>query len=93
MSMIHHPEMEKHDRTMLEIVDIWREVKLLNDKVILITGGTGSFGTKCTEVILKRYAPKKLIIFSRDELKQFDMAQKYSQRIPLYALFYWRCTR
>ena len=54
--------------------------KLLNDKVILITGGTGSFGTKCTEVILKRYEPKKLIIFSRDELKQFDMAQKFSDR-------------
>lgn len=51
---------------------------MLNDKVILITGGTGSFGKKCTEVILKNYRPKKLIIFSRDELKQFEMAQEYS---------------
>lgn len=51
---------------------------LLNGKVILITGGTGSFGKKCTEIILKKYKPKKLIIFSRDELKQFEMAQIFS---------------
>lgn len=50
---------------------------MLNGKVILITGGTGSFGKKCTEIILKKYKPKKLIIFSRDELKQFEMAQKF----------------
>jgi len=52
---------------------------MLNDKVILITGGTGSFGKKATEIILKRYRPKKLIIFSRDELKQFEMAQVFSE--------------
>ncbi len=51
---------------------------MLNDKVVLITGGTGSFGKKCTEIILKRYKPRKLIIFSRDELKQFEMAQIFS---------------
>lgn len=50
---------------------------MLNDKNILITGGTGSFGKKATEVILKKYKPKKLIIFSRDELKQFEMAQQF----------------
>ncbi len=50
---------------------------MLNNKSILITGGTGSFGKKCTEIILKRYNPKRLIIFSRDELKQFEMAQVY----------------
>ncbi len=50
---------------------------MLNGKTILITGGTGSFGKKATEIILKRYKPKKLIIFSRDELKQFDMAQQF----------------
>lgn len=50
---------------------------MLNDKVILITGGTGSFGKKCTEIILKRYKPKKLIIFSRDELKQWEMRQQF----------------
>jgi UDP-N-acetylglucosamine 4,6-dehydratase len=50
---------------------------MLNDKTILITGGTGSFGKKCTEIILTRYKPKKVIIFSRDELKQFEMAQQF----------------
>ena len=48
---------------------------MLNGKNILITGGTGSFGHKCTETILKRYKPRRLIIFSRDEYKQFKMAQ------------------
>jgi len=50
---------------------------MLNGKSILITGGTGSFGKKCTEIILKTYQPKRLIIFSRDELKQFEMAQQF----------------
>ena len=48
---------------------------MLNDKTILITGGTGSFGKKCVELILGQYRPRKLIVFSRDELKQYDMAQ------------------
>ncbi len=52
---------------------------MLNDKTILITGGTGSFGKKCTEIILKKYKPRKLIIFSRDELKQFEMAQQFPE--------------
>ena len=47
---------------------------------ILITGGTGSFGRKLTEVMLQDYHPKKLIIFSRDELKQFEMSQIFSDR-------------
>ncbi len=50
---------------------------MLNGKNILITGGTGSFGKKATEVILKKYKPRRLIIFSRDELKQFNMSQTY----------------
>jgi UDP-N-acetylglucosamine 4,6-dehydratase len=50
---------------------------MFNDKVILITGGTGSFGKKCTEIILKKYNPRKLIIFSRDELKQYEMSQVF----------------
>ena len=51
---------------------------MLKDKTILITGGTGSFGQKATEIILKKYRPRRLIIFSRDELKQFEMSQIYS---------------
>ncbi|MDY7037114.1 MAG: UDP-N-acetylglucosamine 4,6-dehydratase (inverting), partial [Thermodesulfobacteriota bacterium] len=50
---------------------------MFNNKIVLITGGTGSFGKKCTEIILKRYKPRKLIIFSRDELKQFEMSQVF----------------
>lgn len=53
---------------------------MLNNKSILITGGTGSFGQKCTKIILKKYKPKKLIIFSRDELKQFEMSQIFSDK-------------
>ncbi len=53
---------------------------MLNDKTILITGGTGSFGQKCVEVIVKKYKPRRLIIFSRDELKQYEMAQVFSDR-------------
>nr|WP_211436268.1 polysaccharide biosynthesis protein [Candidatus Kuenenia stuttgartiensis] len=48
---------------------------MLNNKTILIMGGTGSFEKRATEIILTRYKPQKLIIFSRDELKQFEMAQ------------------
>jgi len=50
---------------------------MFNGKNVLITGGTGSFGRKCTEIILQRYKPKRLIIFSRDELKQYEMAQVF----------------
>ena len=51
---------------------------MLNDKTVLITGGTGSFGKKFIETILARYLNvKKIIIFSRDELKQSDLKQKY----------------
>lgn len=49
----------------------------LNDKVILITGGTGSFGRKFVEVVLAESRPRKLIVFSRDELKQHEMRQKF----------------
>lgn len=50
---------------------------MLNDKNILITGGTGSFGHKFCEMVLKKYKPAKLIVFSRDELKQYEMKQKF----------------
>jgi UDP-N-acetylglucosamine 4,6-dehydratase/5-epimerase len=46
----------------------------LNDKTILVTGGTGSFGKQFCRTVLEQYKPKKLIVFSRDELKQFEMA-------------------
>lgn len=50
---------------------------MFDGKRILITGGTGSFGKKCVEILLSRYAPRKIIIFSRDEYKQYLMAQRF----------------
>ena len=47
------------------------------DKVVLVTGGTGSFGQKFTDIMLREYHPKKLIVFSRDELKQHEMRRLY----------------
>ncbi len=49
---------------------------MFNNKIVLITGGTGSFGKKFCEYLLNNYKPKKLIIFSRDELKQYEMQKK-----------------
>ena len=51
----------------------------LNGKQILVTGASGSFGRAFVDSVLKRYKPEKLVIFSRDELKQFEMAQKFNQ--------------
>lgn len=49
---------------------------MFNNKTILVTGGTGSFGQQAIRTILNRYSPRKLIVFSRDEYKQFEMQQK-----------------
>ncbi len=49
---------------------------MLTDKTILITGGTGSFGNHFTNYILQHYEPKKIIIYSRDEFKQFQMRNR-----------------
>ena len=57
---------------------------MFDNKDILITGGTGSFGRKYTETLLARYKPKRLIIFSRDELKQFEMAQRFGSDCMRY---------
>ena len=51
----------------------------LNNKSILITGGTGSFGQKCVKEILKRFKPARLVIFSRDEQKQYEMREKFQE--------------
>ena len=50
---------------------------MFNNKTILVTGGTGSFGKKFVEIISKKYKPKKIIIYSRDELKQFEMQKEW----------------
>ena len=57
---------------------------MFNDANILITGGTGSFGKKYTKILLEKYKPNKIIIFSRDELKQYEMAQEFNQTCMRY---------
>jgi UDP-N-acetylglucosamine 4,6-dehydratase len=51
---------------------------MFNDKSIMITGGTGSFGKRYVKTILERYKPRRLIVFSRDELKQYEMQQEFN---------------
>ena len=62
------------------------KLKSLSNKNILITGGTGSFGNKFVELTLKYQNPKKLVIFSRDEMKQWEMAKKFEkdQRVRFF---------
>ena len=65
-----------------------------DDKVVIVTGGTGSFGKKFTEILTRDFRPKKLIIFSRDELKQHEMRQIFPGGwAGSDALFHWRRTR
>lgn len=52
---------------------------MLNNKIVLVTGGTGSFGNEFVKYLLKNYKCKKIIIFSRDELKQFNMQKKFEK--------------
>jgi UDP-N-acetylglucosamine 4,6-dehydratase/5-epimerase len=59
---------------------------MFNDKSILITGGTGSFGQQYVKTLLERYRPKKLIIYSRDELKQYEMEHVFPQSCMRYFL-------
>ena len=64
---------------------------MIKNSNILITGGTGSFGHSFVSLTLKKYNPKRLVVFSRDEMKQWEMA-KSLMMIQEYA-FYWRCAR
>lgn len=56
---------------------------MLNNKTILITGGTGSFGKKFLEMIFEKYEPKKVIIYSRDEFKQSVMQMEYQDKVDM----------
>ena len=57
--------------------------EFLKDKTILVTGGTGSFGKKFIRTVLERYPVKKVIVYSRDELKQFEMQQMFKNESRL----------
>ena len=63
---------------LLYNLDLDKTAELVNNKVILITGGTGSFGHKLVETLLNDFSPKKIIIFSRDEFKQYNMQKIFS---------------
>lgn len=54
---------------------------MFDQQTILITGGTGSFGKQCVKTLLERYQPKKVIVYSRDELKQYEMSQEFSDPV------------
>lgn len=60
---------------------------MFNDKSILITGGTGSFGNHFVEYVLKHYTPKKIVIYSRDEYKQFIMHNKFKEYDDILRFF------
>lgn len=57
---------------------------MFSNKNILITGGTGSFGKKYTKILLENYKPNKIIIYSRDELKQYEMSQEFDDKCMRY---------
>lgn len=57
---------------------------MFDGKSILVTGGTGSFGRRFVPTLLQRFSPKKLIVYSRDELKQFEMAQEFNEGCMRY---------
>ena len=57
---------------------------MFNNKNILVTGGTGSFGKMFIKILLEQYRPNKVIVYSRDELKQFEMQQTYNDSCMRY---------
>ena len=62
--------------------DFAPRTRLLDGKVVLVTGGTGSFGRRFVREVLATQAPRKLIVFSRDELKQYEMRQELAELFP-----------
>ena len=61
--------------------------KFLEGKTILVTGGTGSFGKRFINTVLDKYDPKKIIVYSRDELKQFEMQQQFKDKLQKLRFF------
>jgi len=59
---------------------------MFNDKIVLVTGGTGSFGKQFIKNLLERYKPKKIIVYSRDELKQYEMALEFNSSVIDYLI-------
>ena len=57
---------------------------MFDNKAVLVTGGTGSFGRKFLRTVLQKYKPKRLVVFSRDELKQYEMQQEFDSDVLRY---------
>lgn len=76
---------EQAQPTLREFTQPWLD---LNDRAVLVTGGTGSFGKHFVKTVIDRYKPRRLVIFSRDELKQFEMQQAFPmERYPFMRYF------
>ena len=65
----------------------------LNNKNIIVTGGTGSFGKKFVEKVISNYSANRLIIFSRDEQKQYEMSEQFSPQKYSELRYFGRCKR
>ena len=75
-------------RTVSTLRDFTQPWLDLNDKSVLVTGGTGSFGKHFLKTVIAQYKPRRLIVFSRDELKQFELAQEFPQdKYPFLRFF------
>ena len=59
---------------------------MFDGKSIFVTGGTGSFGRRFIRTVLERYRPRRVVVFSRDELKQYEMQQEQSSPMLRYFL-------
>src|SRR6201995_4203198 len=71
------PEVSKTATAAAPLRDFTQPWMDLNEKSVLVTGGTGSFGKHFIKTVIARYKPRRLIVFSRDELKQFEMQQEF----------------
>src|ERR1700685_4581996 len=76
MPLEHAPQAVQVNAPLRDFSQPWLE---LNDKSVLVTGGPGSFGKHFLKTVIAQYKPRRLIVFSRDELKQFEMQQEFSQ--------------
>ena len=71
---------EKNTLKLIKNLNLIKTVNFLKNKIILITGGTGSFGNAAVEFLTKKCKLKKIIIFSRDENKQYEMQKKFKNK-------------
>lgn len=78
-------EIARADLNLRDFTQPWLD---LNEKSVLVTGGTGSFGKHFVKTVIEKYKPRRLVIFSRDELKQFEMQQLFSmEQYPFMRYF------